>query len=79
MASSLKKLASEAEKSLSLTPDFSDTNPLSEACFNVLEYLEKYRIGPAVLSLLIAFAFPEASRERIWHGINRVVRESRDT
>ena len=79
MDDSLRELAHEAEKSFSTKMDFSDKGSLCRAVSGVLEHLAKHKIGPAVLSLLVVFAFPEESRDNIWQGIKRVVRESRKT
>ena len=74
----LKGLASEADKSFSSGMDLSDKSPFAKAGLSVLTCLDEYEIGPAVLSLLIVFAFSERSREKIWQGIQRTIRKSRD-
>ena len=73
----LTKLALAADKSFSSEIDFSNKTPLAKASLKVLDYLYKFKIGPAVLSLLIVFAFPKKSREKIWKEINKAVKENR--
>jgi len=73
----LKKFAFEAEKSFSSRLDFHDESPLHKVSLDVLSYLDRFKIGPAVLSLLVAFAFPEKSREKIWQEIKQVIQENR--
>ncbi len=67
-----KQLAAEAEKAFSSKIIFSDKSPLGQACSQVLNCLYKFRIRSAVLSLLVVFAFPEESREKIWNQINQI-------
>lgn len=73
----LNKLAFEAEKAFSSKLDFSDDSPLGQASLKVLESLDKFKIGPAILSLLVVFAFPKKSRKKIWREINKAVKENR--
>lgn len=68
------KLAIEAEKWFSSEPDFSDNSALARMAGAILNSLGRFRIGPAVLSLLVVFAFPQQSRQRMWHHIKKAVR-----
>lgn len=73
----LRNLVLEAERWFSSEPDFSDESSLAKASLEVLQYLDKFKIGPAVLSLLVVFAFPEKSREKMWRKIKGAIREGR--
>ena len=73
----LKNLASESEKAFSSKIDFSDKGSLAKASYKIFEYLDKFRIGPKVLTLLIVFGFSENMMEKIWQGINEVIRKNR--
>lgn len=74
----LNTLAFEAKNSFASKIDFSDDKPIAKASLNVLKYLDKFNIGPAILSLLIVFAFPEKSRNRMWGRIKRIIRENQE-
>ena len=71
----LRKVSCEAEKAFASEINFSERSLLSKASKSILEYFDKFKIGPVVLSLLIVFSFPEKLREEIWKGIKRVIRK----
>lgn len=71
------KFASEMEKGLEQGIDFSDEGELGKVTSKLWDYLDQFRVGPAVLSLLIAFAFPKNIREKIFQEVGRTVRENR--
>ena len=71
-----KNLASEAEKSFSSEIDLVNKSSLAKACDNVYEYLNRFKIGPRVLTLLVVFGFPEEKREKLWQELNKVVRKN---
>ena len=73
----LKKVSLEAKEAFASELDFSAGSKLAKASLRVLEYLDKFKIGPAVLSVLLVFAFPEKSREKIWRGIKSAIRTNR--
>lgn len=71
------KFANEMEKELESGLDFSDEGELGQAASKLLDYLDQFRVGPAALSLLTAFAFPKETREKIWQEVGKTVRENR--
>lgn len=70
--------AFEAGKAFSSKIDFNDKSPLAKASQKVFESLDKFKIGPALLSLLVVFSFPQERRENLWQTIKQAVRENRN-
>jgi len=71
------KFALEMERGLEGKTDFSEEGELGKAAKEIWSHLDQFRIGPAALSLLISFAFPEDVREKIWQEVGKTVRENR--
>ena len=78
MEKALQDYALEAEKAFSSKIDFSDNTPLAKTIRKVFESLDKFRIGPALLSFLVVFSFPQERRENLWQTIKQAVREKRN-
>jgi hypothetical protein len=73
----LGKFAREAEQAFSGGVNFSDKGKLAIASKRVYQELDRFRIGPRALSLLVAFAFEEKNREKIWKELERAVRDNK--
>lgn len=72
-----KKLASHYEEAFRSEIDFSDGGKTAKTSFSVLDKLDKFKIGPKALILLVVFCFPEEKREKIWKKINKVIKENK--
>ena len=55
----LRELAKESEQAFSEGVSFSDKSKLAIASKRIYQELERFRIGPRVLALLVVFAFEE--------------------